>query len=282
MNSLFSEQVSRYSKLDAESFIAHHVIPGIPAIFTNLADDWPARQKWSLDYILNSLQEKNISITKSVGVHHGKNKDYDSADMDLLELLTTMETRYNITLDDREARYYLRAWRFWKELPELLDDFSMPEVFSDKVYSQTQQPHDYTWFFIGEAGTYTPTHLDYGYNSAWLYLVEGLKEWRFIQCPYFQTPEVLKKLNSDEKRCNPDQIDLFNNDTINGEYLTMQSWTALLEPGEIIWTPTQCLHAVRNIETSFALTCNYINTTNANITQIWPHDPAIQKLIAIL
>ena len=33
-------------------------------------------------------------------------------------------------------------------------------------------------------------------------------------------------------------------------------------PGEILWTPPLCVHAVRNVEHSIAVTQNYIDLTN--------------------
>lgn len=45
-----------------------------------------------------------------------------------------------------------------------------------------------------------------------------------------------------------------------------------LHPDEVMWTPAQCLHGVRNLSTSFAITCNYIKKTNSSPAKLWVYN----------
>jgi hypothetical protein len=65
---------------------------------------------------------------------------------------------------------YLRNWRFHEHNPALLEDFHVPKYFAHDfaVQSGLISRHSFTWMYIGEEGSSTPTHVDIMNSSAWL------------------------------------------------------------------------------------------------------------------
>ena len=45
------EQISRVKTITKEEFLRDYFIPQKPVVIERLIEDWPAYQKWNLDYI---------------------------------------------------------------------------------------------------------------------------------------------------------------------------------------------------------------------------------------
>ena len=62
---------------DVLNFIHHYVMMNRPVIFRNAIPDWPALEKWNVDYFKKVIGDKEISVActpngKADAVHEGK------------------------------------------------------------------------------------------------------------------------------------------------------------------------------------------------------------------
>ena len=170
---------------------------------------------------------------------------------------------------------YLRNWRFHEANPQLLSDYATPRLFSLGFAEQAGlvSSNSFTWLYIGEAGSSTPTHVDVMNSSAWLFVTSGVKRWRMVTA-------------SDLRRCytrgagpssaeggdsiGGDLLDLFGSDAEleaalgpgEGEEGGAVMFEGDVREGELIFTPSKCAHAVQNTTLSIALTSNFVDLSN--------------------
>lgn len=209
--------------LDHAQFLERYVAPGVPVILTGLGRDWPARHSWSLRSFVGRVRPEEVVVKmfKPDAVVMGR---------------TTLGRILSETLapsEDRGYRLYLTNWHFYRTHPELCEDYRVPSFF-EVDHSGAFTGDRLQWIYFGEAGTQTPAHVDVLRSSAWLYLFEGRKEWRFFTGPAGASADESATL-----------------------YVGTQA------PGELVWSPPGVVHAVRNIRATLALTHNYVDLTNA-------------------
>lgn len=201
--------------------IDFHINHRIPFIITNQAENWSCEKIWNIEYF----------------------------------------RRYEVVDNAVLLNNYLRNWSFWRDYPELLTDYCIPKIFStDYSPFLTRHIHALKWIFIGNAGTMSASHYDIFYSSAWLYLAEGLKHWRFL------------KESVDDK---PQVINLFDDAQLRDHVV----WEGIQKAGDIIWVPPKTRHAVVNQNMTIALSHNYIDATNIEIALRYPELSCEQKAI---
>ena len=135
----------------------------------------------------------------------------------------------------------------------------MPRYFAGD-YFQRVFPNGYqhTWpsLFIGANGTQSDMHVDSGGTNFWLYLLSGKKEWRF----YAQDDAVnLYPIRETAKY----YVDPFEPDLKNYPLMArakMYKTTQL--PGDLVFIPGGCPHAVQNLDHIHGLSMNYVDSSN--------------------
>ena len=183
----------------------------------------------------------------------------------------------DFTADD--DRYNIVDWQFGDAHPNLYNDYEISPFFAMNLANQLGfDASALKWIYFGEPGTGSPTHTDVANSSAWLLLAQGHKKWRMIQ------EEGAPKLQAHNR-----WADLFNIDsTLFPGTSSLSGYETVQRPGEIMWTPSRCIHAVQNLDHTIALTHNYIDLTNldAVLSDYQPHRadtlPQFNALIEII
>jgi hypothetical protein len=190
-------------------FLREYALPGVPVIITGFGDSWAARSHWSS---LDGLMARGVDLTEEVQVQLGAD---GVATMPLGECIQKFQQRWGgaavadpeasaarmrtgrgvkrpaaaaLNADDEsnggpsQPSMYLRNWRFHERNPHLLGDFATPDFFDldFAVELGLIQPDSFTWIYVGEQGSSTPTHIDIMNSSAWLYVTCGRKKWRMV------------------------------------------------------------------------------------------------------
>ncbi|KZX60312.1 hypothetical protein A3709_12025 [Halioglobus sp. HI00S01] len=250
---LFSQKPEKrdISSLSYDTFVDEFVLPGLPVILTGCGG-FEKLSRWSLDYFLERVPRSGIADVTifSRPFEHNRTR---SVKMTLWDILAKLRSRRSLSLSGLDERYSLTDWNFLEALPKLADDYNVPAWFDmDMSHDLGFPANSLKWVYMGEAGTGSPTHLDVAHSSAWLMLASGRKHWRFV-------------VGDDVSKCDDGSgwMDLFSPDTaLFPGTGTLSGYDYVQSAGEIIWTPPGCLHAVRNLEDSIALTQNYIDLTN--------------------
>lgn len=162
--------VERVENLTKKEFLASYKRLDKPVVIEKLTEAWPARKKWSIDYI------KEIAGHKMVPLYDSKpsldyRHQYDPASK--MELKSYFEM-----LEQGENDLRLFFYNILAEVPELVQDFSYPEIglnFFKKL----------PVLFAGGKGAKVQMHFDIDYADIFLCHFGGKK--RVLLFPPEQT-----------------------------------------------------------------------------------------------
>jgi hypothetical protein len=71
LNRMAPQEVPRRERLSTEAFLHEHYLCNRPVIITGMLDDWPARGKWTLDWLAAQFGEREVEV------QFGRNADAD-------------------------------------------------------------------------------------------------------------------------------------------------------------------------------------------------------------
>ena len=118
--SLHLEAIPRLKTISKKDFLENYVRPQKPVVIEHLVDDWPAVQKWNLDYISEVAGEKVVPLYDDRPINSKQKFNEPHTEMKManyIELLKSGPTNYRIFL------YHLL-----KEVPVLQNDFKFPDL----------------------------------------------------------------------------------------------------------------------------------------------------------
>jgi len=233
-------------------FLERYALPGIPVILTGFQAQWPALTRWSLERFRDALREDELVDVLSFAKPYATSAVSRRA-QSARDTLRRFIERSRGELAADAAREYIVDWQFADTCAALLGDYRTPAWFDHALNDQVvPPPNTLRWLFVGEAGTASATHVDILNTSAWLMLVSGRKQWRMVAA-------------AEASACGRigDFADLFAPHHARHPALaSVTLFEAEQQPGEVMWTPSGCVHAVRNLQSSIALTQNYVDLTN--------------------
>ena len=113
-------EIHRVKSITKAEFVKNYLKPQKPVVIENLIGDWPAYDKWSLDYIKEIAGDKEVPLYDDRPVTHedGFNQAHAKMKMaDYIDLLKREPTNYRIFL-----------YNIMKEVPSLKKDFKFPKI----------------------------------------------------------------------------------------------------------------------------------------------------------
>jgi histone arginine demethylase JMJD6 len=232
-------QVPRVDKLSATEFLNEYGFQGRPVLIAGAMRDWQAMADWTPEFFARHYGSVEVTVQRCRSAS-------DTCRMRLHDYLEYMKTT-----QDGDP-YYLSAWRFENDAPELLQHYTIPEYF----YSwHTRLPKPirptWRWLFIGGANTGTKMHLDVMMTSAWNGVISGRKRWLFY------SPDQREQVYDGN-------VDAFNPDLEQYPlYADARPLACEQEPGDIVFTPTGWYHQVINEQPCISITENFLNETNS-------------------
>ncbi|KAL7748991.1 hypothetical protein RI367_005640 [Sorochytrium milnesiophthora] len=242
------------------SFIADYEQPNLPCILRGAIDHWPARQTWSWDHLRTHYADTRFRA-EAVDITLG---DYCA---------------YLFAQPPDEAPIYLFDKDFSTRAPQLLRDFSVPDVFSSDLFSvlgATRRP-DFRWIIVGPERSGSTHHKDPNSTSAWNAVVRGSKLW-IMYPPSVTPPGVFPSEDGSEVNTPLSLVDWWVNwlkDTksvVKGLPRTQWPQWGICKEGEVVFVPNGWWHTVINLEPSVAITQNYVSERNlANVLDFLYH-----------
>jgi len=245
--------------LTPESFRRDFHVPRIPCVISGLADDWPARHKWSFEQLMRN---------------HPKLKLKCGEDDDEMPLKLSVKTflQYQATQARKDdSPLYCFDSSFDKDTSPLLLDYHVPFIFDEDLFqlvsNHRRPPH--RWFLLGPERSGTCVHTDPLGTSAWNTLIRGRKLWAFF--PPSVPRHVVKGKTFVKPGGDDEAIDWFAHllpkiraslgGLVDGFALFIQ------QPGETVFVPADWHHAVLNLDDTVAVTHNFVDT--ANFARSW-------------
>jgi hypothetical protein len=212
---------------------------GKPVLMKGFAKNWPAFELWTPEYFKQSHGDRKVRVGRLVGETLArKNLEFKT--------ITVAEYLQNFEADDEPNPFYLRDWF----VPQICyTHFSMPH-FSRSWHHRIPfiGRSMFSWMYIGKKGTFTPLHTDVFTSHAYNVVVSGLKEWVFI--PKADKDKLYGNL------VHPFEPDLEKHPLFS----SARRIHCLQEPGDLVFTPGDWIHAVRNLKAGIAMTENFFVT----------------------
>lgn len=112
--------VTRLDTVDRDRFLRDCKKPARPVIVTRLTRDWPAYDKWSVDFLRDRAGDVVVPLYDSKPSRNRKHQHAPAARMRL--------DAYFDRLESGENDLRLFFFNFFSALPELLDDFEYPDL----------------------------------------------------------------------------------------------------------------------------------------------------------
>ncbi|MBJ7882297.1 cupin-like domain-containing protein [Gelidibacter salicanalis] len=233
------QDIPRVKTITKEDFMKYYFKPQKPVVIERFIEDWPAFDKWSLDYIKSVAGDKIVPLYDDRPVHHedGFNEPHAKMKMaEYIDLLKREPTKFRIFL-----------WNALKEIPQLQKDYFYPD-FGLKLMKGLPM------LFFGGQNSHTFMHYDIDLANIFHFHFEGRK-----LCILFdqkQNPYLYKIPHSLITR---EDIDFSNPDLKKWPALKMaKGYKTELNHGEVLYMPEGYWHYMKYITPGFSMSLRSI------------------------
>ena len=233
-----SGEIERRHRLARGEFLEGYYSANRPVIITGMMEDWPAMEKWNLDYFSEKVGDRDVEvqIDRKAGGHDSElersNYARSNRTMRFRDFIDKVRSS-GVTND-----FYMTANNSTRNkgaLPELWDDIvQVPEYLDGQAH-----PGGFFWF--GPAGTITPFHHDLTNNL--MAQVIGRKRVKLV--PSWDMPLMR---NLFHVYCEVDGRSI--PPAPHADFRQPQVLECILNPGEILFLPVGCLHFVEGLDIS--------------------------------
>lgn len=241
-------EIDRVKTISKQDFYNNYFKKQKPVVIEKLTEDWPAYQKWNLNYIKDIAGDKIVPLYDDRPVSHedGFNEAHAKMKMsDYVELLLSKPTNYRIFL-----------YNLMKEVPSLKDDFKWPDL-GLKLVKQLPM------LFFGGENSKVFMHFDIDYSNILHFHFHGQKK-----CMLFapdQTPFLYKVPHSLISR---EDIDFDHPDF--EKYPLLQKANGLkttLNHGEMLYMPEGYWHYMKYETAGFSMSLRAFPRNLSNLSK---------------
>ena len=231
-------RVPRCAGLTRQQFLERHYAANRPVVLSDVADRWPARDRWTAQYLTAQVGAELVEVMT------GRERDgryEEHLDMHRTQMLFA-DYVANVEAAGPTNDFYLVANNRFFERPAaapLLADLEFDERFLDKAASPRQ-----VFFWYGPAGTVTPLHHDT--SNVLLTQVRGRK--RVTLVPALESHRMYNDV-AVYSPVDPEAPDLERFPL----YSEATAMTVTLEAGEALLIPVGWWHHVRSLDTSISV-----------------------------
>lgn len=233
------KEIPRVETISKSDFKNHYFKLQHPVVVKNLISDWPAYNKWNLDYISKIAGDKTVPLydDRPVSSKDKFNEAHASMKMsDYITLLKTEPTKYRIFL-----------WNILKEVPKLQNDFKYPDL-GLRLLKHVPM------LFFGGTDSHTFMHYDIDMANIFHFHFEGDKE--VVLFNQNQNKHLYKVPYSLITR---EDIDFSNPDFKKWPALAnAEGYRTSLKHGEMLYIPEGYWHYMKYITPGFSMSLRAI------------------------
>jgi hypothetical protein len=233
--SLLLTPIDRVDHIDKEDFINNYLNLRKPLVIRKATENWPALQKWTFDYLKETVGDKTVPLYDSSKADPSKPINAAAAEMkfgDYIDLIQKEPTDLRIFLFDPI-----------KYAPKLLDDYRSPTDLMGGFLDK------YPNMFFGGAGSVTFLHYDIDLAHIFHTHFNGRKQvilfdykWRErLYCIPFATYAL--------EDYDIEKPDFKKFPALNG----IKGHQAILEHGDTLFMPTGYWHWMKYLDGSFSI-----------------------------
>ncbi len=239
-------EIPRETSITKEAFLGNYVRPQKPVIIGDLIEDWPAYEKWHLDYIAEVAGDKEVPLYDDRPVSHEDEFNEPHAKMrmdEYIDLLQREPTNYRIFL-----------YNLMKEVPQLQEDFNYPNIGLRFLKSIPM-------LFFGGENSKVFMHFDIDYSNIMHFHFHGRKQ--VVLFDHDQTPYLYKVPHA-----------LISREDIDFDAPNYQKWPALkkaqgykgfLEHGDTLYMPEGYWHYMKYLTPGFSMSLRSLPRSYRNL-----------------
>ncbi|MBL7830957.1 MAG: cupin-like domain-containing protein [Saprospiraceae bacterium] len=236
--------VDRRTGLNRESFKNEYLKKQKPVIFTDFMDQWPAKDKWNIEYLKEKYGHISVPLFSENSSKPGKKymvPDTKKSFREFLEILESGPTTYRMFL-----------FNIFKHAPELIKDFSIPTIMDGWVKS-------FPFMFFGGQGSTVPLHYDIDYSHVFLNQFHGRK--RIVLFSHDESDKIYHHPYTVAS-----YIDVNNPDYENYPALrNVVGYECMLYPGETIFMPSGYWHYIEYTDGGYSMA---LRSNDSVVTQM--------------
>jgi hypothetical protein len=223
------------NEISKEDFEKNYLKPRKPLIIKNMAKNWPAYEKWDLDYMKSVVGDQIVPLYDSSKADPSKPINASAAEMkfgDYIELIRNTATDLRIFLFDPI-----------KQAPKLLEDYRAPKELMGGFLDS------YPNMFFGGKGSVTFLHYDIDLAHIFHTHFNGRKHVILFENKWkerlYQIPFATYALED----YNVEQPDFNKFPALKG----VKGVEAFLEHGDTLFMPTGYWHWMKYLDGSFSI-----------------------------
>lgn len=261
--------IERKGGLSAAEFVRDHVHGvGRPVILTDAIQSWPARSKWTFDWLRDRFGRDHA--TAQMGLFSGAAKlttlgtyidHVDAPDgMPGIWLNKKDGTPLGEAPPAASSPLYLLGWNAFGRHPELFDDMEpLPACIPDDTAAldaetraaiEGESGREYWSLYLGPVNSLSHLHQDFWHTHAYLAQIAGRKRAMLF------APGDTAHLY--QGRVDPETPDLAR----YPRFVDATMYEGEFGPGELLFIPADWWHHVRGLETTITVSHNFFSDAN--------------------
>jgi len=245
---LYLEEIPRVQNISKEDFVTRYVKPQKPVVIERLIEDWPAFDKWSLDYIQEIAGDKTVPLfdNRPISSKYKFNEPHLEMKMaDYIDLLKSEPTKYRIFL-----------YHILKEVPSLQKDFQFPKI-GLKILKQLPM------LFFGGENSKVFMHYDIDFANILHFHFHGKK-----QCILFPPSESKYLYKVPHALISREDIDFNNPDFEQFPVLkNARGFITELNHGETLYMPEGYWHQMTYLTPGFSMSLRAAPRSITNLSK---------------
>ena len=248
LSRLCVDSIDRIHSLDRDSFQQRYLAPRRPVVLTRLAEDWPARAKWTPEFFRSNYGHLMVKVFDANFASPGRGYMSSMGKMSLSEYLE------RVLVDDADLRMFL--YNMPSEIPALKADVLLPTI-ADGFSSR------FMFMFFGCKGSVTPLHYDIDMSHVFHTAIHGTKRFTLF------APEDSKRLYQHPFTVRS-YVDVDRPDYERFPALERtKGYEVILRPGETLFIPCGYWHHVYYEEGGYAISLRCSNERMGEWLQGW-------------
>lgn len=241
--------IPRVNAIDKETFLKEYLKPQQPVVMENLSEDWPAKEKWDLEYFHKNAGDVIVPLYDGQPAK-GKQKSHKPA-------RRIKMSEYIDILKSGPTDLRMFFFNLLQNCPDLLKDFKYPEI-GVKFFKKLPV------LFVGGEGAKVLMHYDMDLANNFHFNFAGTK--KFILYPPSETKYLYKVPYS---IVSMESIDMDNPDFTKYPALAKtHGFEVILEHGDTLFIPSKWWHFVKYETPCLSLTLRSLPTKPTKILEV--------------
>ncbi len=226
------QPIERRSGLTPQEFEEEYIKKRKPVIFTDLAKDWPATEKWTFDYFRDNYGDIEVPLYDNEFRKGGKDYLTPRKKMKFGDYLTLIEN------EPTELRMFL--FNIFKPVPELANDIKTPTITDGWMMSLP-------FMFFGGQGSKVDLHYDL--DCASVYLTQFQRRKRVVLFAPEQSPYLYQHPFTVQSSVSVDNPNFDKHPALK----RANGYEDVIVHGETLYMPSQFWHYMYYEEGGFSL-----------------------------